>query len=227
MSLLLNKFADLTTKDDFKEVIDSILELNSEVDKLTSKISELEPCLSAAEENISKDEADVKELKNQVGGVTQANEEELLAEMSEGSRRLHNVIIKNVPEGNQRNPDDKKSHDLDIVTRIHTILNLHLSDIISFFRLGKSGNKNRPIKFVFTDVGNAMKLLKRFSAEELAQADDRFSEISISHDRTQKERLLLNELRQTLDRRTKSGESNLTIKYVIGIPKIVNNTPKN
>lgn len=57
-----------------------------------------------------------------------------------------------------------------------------------------------------------MKLLKRFSAEELAQADDRFSEISISRDRTQKERLLLNELRQILDRRTKAGESNLTIK---------------
>lgn len=142
MSLLLNKFADLTTKDDFKEVFDSILELNSEVDKLTSKISELEPCLSAAEENISKVEADVKELQNQVGGVTQANEEELFAEMSERSRRLQNVIIKNVPEGNQRNPDDKKSHDLDIVTRIHTILNLHLPDIISFFRLGKSGKKD-------------------------------------------------------------------------------------
>lgn len=60
MSLLLNKFADLTTKDDFNEVINSILEFNSKVDKLTSKISELEPCLSAAEENISKVEADVK-----------------------------------------------------------------------------------------------------------------------------------------------------------------------
>lgn len=70
-----------------------------------------------------------------------------------------------------------------------------------------------------------MKLLRRFSAEELAQAD-RFSEILISHDRTQKERLLLNDLRQTLDRRTKAGESNLTIKYINGIPKIVNNTPK-
>lgn len=148
--------------------------------------------------------------------------------MSERSRRLvDNVIIYNVPEGNQRNPDDKKSHVLDIVTRIHTILNLPLPDIISFFRLGKSGKKDRPIKFVFTDVGNAMKLQKRFSAEELAQADDRFSEILTSRDRTQKERLLLNKLRQILDRRTKAGESNLTIKYVNGIPKIVNNTPKN
>lgn len=97
-------------------------------------------------------------------------------------------------------------------------MNLHLPDIISFFRLGKSGKKDRPIKLVFTDVGNAMKLLKHFSAEELAQADDRFSEILISRDRTQKERLLLNEL--TLDRRTKAGESNLTITYVNGIPKL-------
>lgn len=68
-----------------------------------------------------------------------------------------------------------------------------------------------------------MKLLKRFSAEELAEAVDRFSEISISRDKT----LLLNELRQTLDRRTKAGESNLIIKYVNGTPKIVNNNPKN
>lgn len=93
MSLLLNKFADLTTNDDLKVVTDSTLDLNSEVDKLTSKISELEPRLSAVEANISRVEADVRELQNQVGGVTQENEEELFAVMSERSHRLINVII--------------------------------------------------------------------------------------------------------------------------------------
>jgi hypothetical protein len=48
-----------------------------------------------------------------------------------------------------------------------------------------------------------------------------------ARDRTNRERDHLKGLQAELDRRIKSGEKNITIKYINGIPNIVNSAPKN
>lgn len=217
MTLLLDKFSDLATKDEFKGVKSGILELSKKVDTLTAKLLEFEPRLSAAEGNILKVEAEIKELKERPSAHPDG--EELYAEASERSRRLRNVILYNIPEVNSGN---KQSHDLNLITKIYTILDLQLPDNIYFSRLGRASSGNdRPIKLILPDEGTALMLLKRFSPEDLVEADGCFSKVSIARDKTLKERRYLNDLRKSLEDRIKAGESNLTIKYVNGIPKII------
>lgn len=225
LSLLISKVSDLATKEEFKEINTGISDLNKKVDVLTAKLSEFEPRLAAAEEGITKMESEIKELKK--GSTAPGNEEELFAEMTERARRLRNVIVYNIPESNRKRPEDKKSHDIGMITKIYEILDLQLPNNISFFRLGKAGGRDRPIKVMFRDEDSVVTLLKRFSSETLSSADDSLSEISVGRDRTQKERQYSAVLRKQMDDRTEAGETNLTIKYLNGIPKIVKSAPKN
>lgn len=67
---------------------------------------------------------------------------------------------------------------MNVITNIYTILNLKIPDDVSFFRLDKTTKKNRPIKIVFSDEESAHKLLKRFSSDDLAEADEGLSKVS-------------------------------------------------
>lgn len=57
--------------------------------------------------------------------------------------------------------------------------------------------------------------------------DSEFSKISIQPDQTLRQRMYMSNLRKSLDQRRENGESNLTIKYFNGIPKIVPIAKKN
>lgn len=168
------------------------MELSKEFNTLTSKLLEFEPRLSAAEDNILKVEAEIKELKECPSAPPGG--EELYAEASERSRRLRNVILYNIPEVNVGN---KRDHDLNLITKIYTILDLQLPDSVSFSRLGRASKNDRPIKLILQDEETALKLLKRFSSEDLVESDACFSKVSIARDKTLKERRYLNYLRKT------------------------------
>lgn len=189
MSLLLDKCSDLATKDEFKAVTSRIMELSKKVYTLTFKLLEFEPRLSAAEDNILKVEAEIKERPS-----APRDGEELYAEASERSRRLRNVILYSIPEVNVGN---KRDHDLNLMTKIYTILDLQLPDSISFSRLGRASENDRPIKLILQDKETALKLLKRVSSEDLVESDACFSKVSIACDKTLKERRYLNDLRNT------------------------------
>lgn len=187
MSLLLDKCSDLATKDEFKAVTSGIMELSKKVDTLTFKPLEFEPRLSAAEDNIMKVEAEIKEHPS-----APPDGEGLYAEASERSRRLRNVILYIIPEVNVGN-----KRDINLMTKIYTILDLQLPDSISFSRLGRASENDRPIKLILQDEETALKLLKRVSSEDLVESDACFSKVSIACDKTLKERRYLNDLRNT------------------------------
>lgn len=65
---------------------------------------------------------------------------------------------------------------------------------------------------------DAVEIFKSFNPNDVP---DNLHGISISHDRTPRERAYLAELRATLKSRQDAGEDNLTIKFVNGAPKIV------
>lgn len=86
---------------------------------------------------------------------------------------------------------NKRDHDLNLITKIYTILYLQLPDSISFSRLGRASENDRPIKLILQDEETALKLLKRFSSEDLVKSDACFSKVSIARNKTQKERRYL------------------------------------
>ena len=91
---------------------------------------------------------------------------------------------------------------------------------ISAFRFPKSlDNKPRPLKVTFDDESVALSVLR--NASTFAKKN-----ITVKNDLTLNQRQYHESVRADLNKRISEGESNLTIRYVDNIPKIVPQ-PKN
>lgn len=87
-------------------------------------------------------------------------------------------------------------------------------------RMGKKSQERvRPLKVIFEDNTEALRVLK---SRKLLSTENK---IAITADRTDAQRNELKQLLNEMDRRTKSGETNLTLKYKLGEPYI--DGPKN
>ena len=87
-------------------------------------------------------------------------------------------------------------------------------------RLGKvDDSKNRRLKLMFDTSEIPMSLFKNidfFESEKL----------KVTNDSTPRERELLRAARDSLQKRTEKSESNLTIRFICGLPTVVRQTPK-
>lgn len=148
---------------------------------------------------------------------TAMNYEEVISEMEERKNKAKNVMIFNVMESTSSDIEEKQKHDKIIVEDlVKPILDKPQEYIKKVIRIGKLGDKPRPIKVILQDSDTALKILKNKNRVNLAL-------IKISSDMTIHQRNYLKELRSELERRKNAGENTLTIKYVRGIPTIVNN----
>ncbi|KAG5866810.1 hypothetical protein JTB14_001876 [Gonioctena quinquepunctata] len=107
--------------------------------------------------------------------------------------------------------EEKKKQDTDAAKSILSELS---SSDFSFraFRIGRVGDRPRPIKIILDDHRLALHLLKNKCSKE---------DIRISADMTIAQRNFLKQLRTQLEQRKSHGETNLTICNVQGVPKIV------
>jgi len=90
---------------------------------------------------------------------------------------------------------------------------------IAIQRTGKFDGKIRSMKI---SLVSAYDVFKTLGSSRKLKSDQIFNEVRITSDKTPKQRLYFQNLRKELDKRRSDGESNLTIKYVKGIPSIVN-----
>lgn len=156
-----------------------------------------------------------------------SNPEEIISEINERSRRASNVMLFNLKESASRDIKAKQDHDMRLVTKIITTMNAHI-DIagIKTLRVGRSvKDKVRPLKLVLKSSDEAKQFLRNFSKDEVGKADPSLMGISVSSDKTLKERQFLNKLREELGSRVDKGERDLTIKYLSGVPSIVKADP--
>jgi hypothetical protein len=164
---------------------------------------------------------EVESLKNNAS--TSRSDEFIINEMNERNFRAANVLFYNIPECTSSNIDERVLHDKEEISKI---INATSSDIkipIKVIRLGKSyqPNKHRPIKAIFSSAGDAFDILKN-KKHILSCLPPTNMIIGISSDRTLFQRDQMKKLREKLAARQSSGEQNLTIKFVKGIPSIVN-----
>lgn len=147
---------------------------------------------------------------------------DLLTEIEERKLRARNVILFNVPESTSELTSINISDDVNKVTS--ALKNIDISfnpHDIKIFRLGmkKVANRCRPIKLEFKEEHSVRTILinnKKFK-----------DGIKARNDQTSQQRKHLMILRDELESRKTNGESNLTIKYINNLPKIVNILPKN
>lgn len=145
--------------------------------------------------------------------------ESVVAEVSERMKRASNVIVRGVPESADTGADTAYISDVLKIIAPGTAA-------LSTNRIGKLGNTNdtrpRMIKATLSDPATAKVILRN----QKKLLGTKFSNLKFANDRTPAEIQYLNDLRQTLNTRIDQGQSNLTIKYIQGAPKIVDMSPK-
>lgn len=218
---ILKKIDTLSTKADLEPISHDIATLKDKVDLLSHNLSEITPRLNKVEEDV-KFLLEENQKSNSVLSV-----DETFAEIADRTSRQSNAIIFNVPESNSSRPHDKKHHDLALINKIVSSAKL-TPEKITFFRIGKSTAKTpRPIKILLTNSSEAREFFKGFSSDNMVSIDPSLSKVTISRDRTPKELTYLGNLRKSLQSRIENGETDLTIKFVNGTPKIVKRQQKN
>jgi hypothetical protein len=145
-----------------------------------------------------------------------ADKELNINEAVDRATRKSNIIISNVKE---------EGADLDTVTNILKVIDPAISVCEeNIHRLGKQGsNPSRLLKVRLSNPDVANKVLR--SRFLLKQSD--YKNVKINNDMTRQQIVYLKNVRKNLEERTQSGEENLTIKYINGLPQIVDKSAKN
>lgn len=207
-----------------------LAEIKSEVKTVTSKLTSIENRLNASEKRIDDLESKVNAISTSPVGPNVALSPELvLAELNDRNSRASNIIVYNLPEASANNEAAAKLSDNDLLVKLISTFATHVNTSnLKTYRLGgPQSKKPRPIKVVLENPSDVNKFFSSLDTAKAKEVDPLLSEISVSRDKTPREREYLSSLRTELDDRTKAGERNLTIKYKNGIPQIVKKQSKN
>ena len=155
--------------------------------------------------------------------VGESEVELTLFEMKERERRAGNILFFGVEESKKTNPEEKVKDEKDMVSTLFTQMNLSLPPTAKIFRLGReTPDKKRPIKVVLASSHEAWKALKNKKIlEQNAHG------VYIKADQTETQRKYLKQVIAELENQKKAGRQNIIIKYINGIPKIIEKHEKN
>lgn len=214
MAELLKTVSQLASKSEIKEINDNISSLKNSID---NRLDDIDCRLTHLEEKVIRMEDSNSQSPSSVGleGIVQ--------EIGDRSRRVCNVIIYNVIENASKDVKKRIDHDKGILNEMGRVIDYSFDfNTVKLYRIGKpKKDKIRPLKLVFRTQNEATECIKKFISGNLKESNSNFSDISISRDKTDRERQHLKNLREELEKRLKNGESNLTIKYRNGVPEIV------
>lgn len=228
VSLLLDNMQEIKSK------VDGLLEVPSKLDKMQSdlstistKLSSLESRMSTAEDRLNHFEARVEAVE-QKGPATSSTPEETIAEINDRGRRASNLMVYKLQESSSASADARMENDIAELKKLWKLFVPDQNPEIKCHRVGRLQKGGiRPLKIIFPSAEYPKMFLSKFNKDDLSEKSPDFANITVSRDRTDRERQYLNKLRSELERRTKDGETNLTIKYMNGIPSIVKSIQKN
>lgn len=206
---------------DIKSTTDTLTEeqakLKLDIDNLKKSSEITEKRIETIESNFQSEDPCLLNLS-----ATLTVREEIVNELNERSLRSKNIILFGVPEPKSNNPNERREEDKNAVLKIiKTVLCKDFSEPEKIYRLGKyQSDKNRHLKVCFATQETAKAILK--NKQNLK--DDN---IKIFSDQTPQQQEYMKILKQKLEHRKSSGEENLCIKYIRGVPKIIKQIPKN
>lgn len=224
---ILKKLNSVATKSDLDVLSSKLTNLTTEVANINQALSTMEPRLSAVENELASVKNELKEIQDHKAAAPSV--ELVVEEIADRERRSRNIIIYNLPENKNKTVSVRVKHDNDLVTLlVGAFCTSNHENDFKTFRIGRPhGDRPRPLRVIFKRSDSVLDFSRNFDSSSLKNIDDRFTGINYSRDRTPAERKHLEDLRSSLKRRTDSGEPDLTIRFVNGIPKIVKKAPKN
>ncbi|CAH2086216.1 unnamed protein product [Euphydryas editha] len=197
--------------------------------QITKEIETIKTNNSLTQDKFTKIENEISKIREQV--TTSSNpkplseplmHENLILELKDRVEREKNLIIVGIAEKNDKNLNARRTYDDSEVIKLLTIVSKDVPKPIKCMRLGKYvPNKNRPIKVYFSNSETPKQLLRH--KRNLPQ------NIQMYNDQTPKQKQYIQSLKNELQTRQESGEQDLIIKYIKGMPTIIKNkiTQKN
>ena len=173
---------------------------------------------------------EIRDMKERYAGLSHVHssgasidllaKEEIIAEICERNERSQNLMFYGVVEsGSSR--QDQTDLDADLVGGVLSGAGV-VFERVKPIRLGKFDATKRPlvrpIKVRLPSSGDVIAVLRKF--KELKK-DPRYSQLSVSPDRTPQQISVFKAVKEKLDARVAAGEAGLRIGYRNGIPSII------
>lgn len=227
-------------KDQMHEIKQSTSSLATEQNVIKSELSKLNSQVGAGETKIQHMETNFVQISNKliaaegklqtlesdllqkkpIAGSSSLKNEEFFKEIQERNSRTKNLIISGMPEPYDMDSKHRRQNDQQEVVKILNTLIDKCPEPVKILRIGKyNKERNRHIKICFTDSETPRIILN--NKTKLS------STLRIFTDQTPMQQELFKETKMELNRRLLAGETNLIIKYIKGIPKVIENNPKN
>lgn len=151
----------------------------------------------------------------------------VLREISERNSCDSSVIAYDVPESSSSSPSQRIIDDTTELSNALSSINTILPENIKVVRLGGHlSKKPRPLKLIFKTKDEAANLLLKFK-QSTRNGSNISNNLRLVRDKTSLERQLLRSSHAELERRKQSGELNLAVRYINGVPSVTKIQPKN
>lgn len=222
----LNKLClDVTAiKEQVNAISHTVEHLSTEQNKMKSDLANVSQNHQISIQRIEHLEQDIQQLKSSNMSLATAVQpvcENIMAEINERNQRSKNIIMLGVPEPIANTQTERNVIDKTVAISHIKAVSTDYPDPEKVIRLGKyKQDKNRPLKICFSSQSTATSILKN-------KINIKNASIKIVSDRTPYQQIHMKNVKEELTERTKNGEENLTIKYIKGMPKIVQVPPKN
>ncbi|KAB0790480.1 hypothetical protein PPYR_15126, partial [Photinus pyralis] len=171
-------------------------------------------------EIITELKSEIESLKKRGANTNdEINAEEIIQETFERQRRSCNLIIYNIEEYHSEDKETRIESDVETAKEIISQISTVSTTDIHVTRLGRPNNvgNKRPLRIAFKNPSDVIDVLRnKFKLKSLYS-----NSVSISADQTPRQREYLKNLRDQLQVRLANGD-NVTIRYMNGVPKIVN-----
>lgn len=215
-------------KSNQSKMIDSLNSQSEKLTTLTNNYKSLSVTVTKLLEDNNKLNEKLLNLEKKVSSFNdnKYTENDIVMEIIDRQSRLNNLILFNLPEQPINDNLNPIKPDHVSVKQILDVMDVKVNPV-NISRLGAAktdqSTRPRPIKVTFSnshDVGLILRSQKKLSS------NSSFKDLRFVSDRTRKQKEFMSALRTELNHRRDKGESDISIKYVKGIPCIVKN-PKN
>lgn len=182
-----------------------VTENNNDINELKQLILTLQAKIDSLEKSL---------VANNKSKLEQCIEfEDIIKEINDRKYRENNIIIHGLPE--------TSTPEAELVPEVISAITPDINkNEFSFKRLGKINNLNKPriVKVSFNNSRNVKEIFKNIKK---LKNNTKFSKISITNDKTPRQREHLALLKDELKNLNSAGEKNYVIKYVSGVPTII------
>lgn len=220
-----------TISQDISSIKDQLKEMKLTTDRLAEEQYQFKQQLvtisnfnTDTDNRISVLESKIDTLKTDtVNRILPTNCDNVISEIHERFQREKNLIIVGIDEISTKNVEERRSHDMSKVNSMIKSIGVDCAQPTKVIRIGKyDRNRTRPIKACFETSDTPKLILRNKIALQNTSA-----KLKIYSDETPLQRKMMQTLRDELKHRTEAGEKDLIIKYIKGVPKIVQQHSKN